>query len=355
MRNLRASPLSRWFRLDFFQTGSVGAESPARDEPVLNTVRRLLVGPFALAWRIVTNRPAVVHINSSPDLRAFSRDATLLAAAKLLRRKVVFQLHGGTLAALTDTRLMRAITKFVFRLPDVIVVLAGVSSDEFRSLGRTRGVTLVPNGVDIPSLTGMRPRQHTGRVSRLGYLGRLVDTKGLTQTIDALAILRSEPSFSELELRLAGSGDAADRLSDHARARGVEDAVHFVGTVSGEAKLEFLRDTDVFVLVGSHNEGMPYALLEAMAVGTPVVVSEVGGNVDVVRDHVDGLTVPPEDSAELAIALRDLAADPQALREMSTAAATRAAAEYSLERMATRLRDLYSDLGANPATTSQAP
>lgn len=348
IRNLWASPLSDWFQLELFRTGSTGTESPASDERMIEKSVRLLTGPFRLATRILAVRPAIVHINSAPDLRAFWRDATLLPVAKLLGRKVVFQLHGGTIKPLVTSKIMRLLTRVVFAVPDVMVVLATCTAGELRGLGRARRIALVPNGVNVFELSspGQPPMDRQWRLKRLGFLGRLVEAKGLRTAIDALALLRTDPSFPDLELRLAGSGDARERLEEYARLREVDNAVHFVGTFSGRSRVTFLRETDVLILVGGHNEGMPYALLEAMAVGTPVIASAVGGNVDVVRDGIDGRIVPPEDARALASALRELAADPDSLRNMSIAAASRARSVFSLERLAMNLRELYSTLGA---------
>lgn len=346
IRNLWASPLSRSFRLEFLQTGSRGQESPAVDEPLIAAVLRLIASPFELAARIASTRPAVVHINSATDKRGFMRDAVLLAVAKLFRRRVVYQLHGWSIYRLTGRQGMRMLARAVFRLPDAVVVLANVTVPQFKALGTVRRIEFVPNGVDVPALTGEVPREHSGRVQRLGYLGRLVDSKGIKEAIDAVAILRADPGFEALELWIAGSGDARRLLEDHASLRGVGSAVRFVGTVSGEAKLSFLRDTDILILI-SPSEGMPYSILEAMATGTPVVASAVGGIVDVVRDGIDGRIVPPQDAEALAAVLRELDADPAVVRAMSAAAAARISEDFSLERLAGRFGSIYRSLGAH--------
>jgi len=126
MRNLWASPLVREFRLERFTTGSRGRESPARDEPLVATIVRLVASPFVLAWRILRLGPALVHLNTSLDTRGFWREVTHLAVAKTLGRRVVYQIHGGSLQRLTRTRGMRAVVRAVLRIPDAVVVLARV-------------------------------------------------------------------------------------------------------------------------------------------------------------------------------------------------------------------------------------
>ncbi len=356
IRNLWASPLNDRFRLEFFQTGSSGKESPALDEPFATTLRRLIISPFALAVRIASTRPAVVHVNSATDRRGFHRDTVLLAVAKLFRRPVVYQLHGSSIHRLTNGPVMRWWAQRVFSVPDVVVVLASSTASQFKDLETVRLIELVPNGVDVGALSGGVKRLHNGRIRRLGYLGRLVETKGIRQVIDAVAMLRAEGAPDELEFWLAGSGDARQALEQYATARGVGDFVKFLGTVSGDDKLEFLRQTDLLVLI-SPTEGMPYSVLEAMAVGTPVVASSVGGITDVIRDGLDGRIVPPEDADALASVLRELAAEPEAVRAISEAAAFRIATDYDLNCLAERFGGIYRALGARALTSlpSHAP
>src|SRR5580765_4459847 len=76
VRNLFASPLAEEFRLELFETGSRGRESPARDEGALAALVRLVTSPFALAARIARLRPAVVHLNTAVDAKGFWREVS---------------------------------------------------------------------------------------------------------------------------------------------------------------------------------------------------------------------------------------------------------------------------------------
>lgn len=110
-----------------------------------------------------------------------------------------------------------------------------------------------------------------------------------------------------VELLLAGFGDARGRLAADIGRRGLRGAVRLVGPVQGEDTVAFLREADVFRLP-SESEGLPYALIESLAAGTPVVASRVGGIPDVVVDREHGIPVQPRDPTAIAAALRELAA-----------------------------------------------
>lgn len=343
VRNLWASPLAGEFRLELFETGSRGRESPARDEPALAALVRLAVMPFALGARVAALRPDVVHVNTSVDARGFWREVGSLLVLRAFGRRIVYQIHGGSLERLAGGGWMRGVARAVFGWPDVLVVLASVERAQFEALGGVRRIEVVANAVDVPALRGPSPREHSGHVRRLGYLGRLVDGKGLFETIAAVDALRRESGFASLEFRIAGSGDARERLAAEIARRGLGGAVTLVGALGPEAKAAFLRECDVFLLP-SESEGMPYAVLESMAAGTPVVASRVGGIPDAVTDGTHGRLVPPRDAEAIAAALRDLAASPERLREMSRACAERAAGEFGLDRLARQFAAIYREL-----------
>jgi glycosyltransferase involved in cell wall biosynthesis len=344
IRNLLASPLAQEFRLELFETGSRGRESPARDEPPLAALVRLVTSPFALAARIVRSRPAVVHLNTSVDPRGFWREVTHVPLARLLGCRVLYQIHGGSLERLASGALMRALVRAVYRWPDAFVVLATSEREAFAPLGVHR-LTVIANATDVTPFQSGPPREHSGRVQRLAYLGRLVDGKGLFEAIEAVATLRRTPGFEAVELHLAGSGDARERLAAEIERHGLAGAVRLAGSLAGAEKVAFLREADV-LLLPSRSEGLPYSLIEGMACGTPIVASRVGGIPDIVHDGVHGRLVPPGDAPALVAALRELAASPERLRTMSRACSAWAASELGLPRLSRQFGALYRELGA---------
>lgn len=345
VRNLWASPLAREFRLELFETGSRGRESPARDEPKLAMLLRLVTSPFALAATIARVRPSVVHLNTSVDPRGFWREVVHVAVAKAMGTRVLYQIHGGSLARLAPGGFMRSVARAVFGWPDVLVVLASVERVQFEQLGGVKRIVVVHNAVDVAAFRGNGARVHSGTVRRLGYLGRLVRGKGLPETFAALAALRRESAFADVTLRLAGSGDARDAFEREVASLGLGDAVSFVGPLDRAGTIAFLRESDV-LLLPSESEGLPYSVIESLASGTPVVATRVGGIPDVVVDGEHGRLVPPRDPDAIAAALRDLAADPERLRAMSRACGEWAARELDLERLARQFGALYRELGA---------
>jgi len=345
VRNLFASPLASEFELVLLETGSRGAESPARDEPFLAALWRLATGPFALAAAIARHRPAVVHLNTAMTPRGFWREWLNLLVCRAFGRRVAYQVHGGDLASVTRPPGMLAIVRATLSWPDAIVLLASAERVEYEQLLRARRLVVIPNAVDTRVFRGEAERVHRGTVRRVGFLARLLPAKGVFECIEAVRLLRREPAFADLELRIAGSGPAREEIERRVAAEGLVDAVQLLGPLPAARTPAFLRDCDV-TLLPTVREGLPYAILESLAAGTPVVTTRTGGIPDVMRDGEHGRFVEPRNAEQIAAALRELAASPERLREMSRACASWAERELGLERLARQFGQLYRELGA---------
>jgi glycosyltransferase involved in cell wall biosynthesis len=168
--------------------------------------------------------------------------------------------------------------------------------------------------------------------------GRLVPIKGFDLLLQALpAILDALPAS---RLLLVGDGPDRPLLEAQARALGVADRVQLVGVHAQVAP--FLAAADLLV-APSRNEGLGKALVEAMALGCPVVATRVGGIPTVVADGETGRLVPPEDPGALAQAVAELLGDP-GLRQTMGEAGRRRAEQFSLAVMESRLLSLYREL-----------
>ncbi len=203
---------------------------------------------------------------------------------------------------------------------------------------------LIPNGVPIPAESGndagrRRVRAEFGLdddTPVLGTVGRVVEAKGYEHLLAALATLRE--SRPRLRWLAVGDGDRRSDLTARAAAAGLGDAVIWAGRRDDVNDL--LAAMDVWVM-SSVREGLPVALLEAMAACRPIVATNVGGIPDAVRDGSEGLLVPPADPAALAAAIAQLLADPARAAGLAAAARRRAQADYGIGSVARRIEDVY--------------
>ena len=338
LAQLFASRLSMTDSLSHFQVGSEG-----RVESPLARLARFLVSPAALGLFILKNHARIVHINTSIDSKAFWRDTVYLAVARLLRRNVVFQVHGGELPQtfVHGKALQSWLLRRILSLPDAIVLLGSKELAAYRQFVPLQRLLIIANAVAISERTaGIRPMV-SNRPLRLAFMGRLVKAKGVYELLTAVTLLRS--AGVTVELALAGAGPERILLEDKVRAMNLGDAVSFRGALSGGAKEELWRWADVYVCP-SYAEGLPYALLESMAAGLVPVVTPVGAVPDVLTNSVHGLLVPPRDPQALAEAIGRLDQDRIALQKMGLACEQRIREAYSTMRMSNEFHALYNSL-----------
>jgi glycosyltransferase involved in cell wall biosynthesis len=134
-----------------------------------------------------------------------------------------------------------------------------------------------------------------------------------------------------------GSGELEHHLQEQARLLGIQDCVHFLG--SRDDVLSLLPHLDLFVS-SSLWEGFPTVLLEAMAVGVPVVATDVSGSRELVQDGVTGRLVPPRNPVRLAEAILAMLEDPEHAQAMAQSA-HRYAAQFTIERAAACYAQIY--------------
>jgi glycosyltransferase involved in cell wall biosynthesis len=189
-------------------------------------------------------------------------------------------------------------------------------------------VTVLPN--PAPELPKLPPRAELRRAfglngATLAFAGRLTAQKSLERALEAVA------GADGVSLVIAGDGPDRDPLERRARELGLGDRVKFLGAQPRERIVELFHAADATVLSSSW-ENFPHTVVEALAVGTPVLAMEAGGVAEVVRDGVNGLLVAPGDTAALGEAVRRYFAD-DGLRERLRNAAAGSVAEYAPERV----------------------
>jgi glycosyltransferase involved in cell wall biosynthesis len=187
---------------------------------------------------------------------------------------------------------------------------------------------VIPNGIRVDRFVA----SHRGTGRRIGTVGRLVREKNYP------LLLRTVAAIRDAELVFVGDGPLHDELQKQAGPH-----VEFLGQRADVAEL--LAGFDVFVL-SSSTEGMSIALLEAMAAGCPIVVTAVGGNVELIQHMQTGLVVPANDEAALRNAIEKLLADRALATRLGTTARKVAHQCHSVTAMTQRYEDLWRRLAA---------
>jgi glycosyltransferase involved in cell wall biosynthesis len=292
--------------------------------------------------RIVRQRrPQLIHAHSS-KAGAVARLARLGAP----RLPVIYTPHGYAFAGYFESShersAYRAIERALAPLATRVTCVCEAEARLARSIGPAARVRVVHNGIARPPagdpdarLAGLRSR---GPV--IGALTLLRPGKGLETLLAAAPSLLER--HADAQLAVVGEGPDLDELSEQARRLGVAHAVHFVGPTSDP--LGALRAIDIFAHP-SWAEAFPYVILEAMALGLPVVASDVGGIGEAISSGESGLLVPARDERALAGALAELLDDRERAARLGSGALERSA-QFTREAMIARLTAVYEEVAA---------
>jgi len=285
---------------------------------VLSGAVRFLGALLSMTAQRATGQVALVHAHMTTR-GSVLRKGILCSLAWLLGLPVVVHMHGADFFEFYEARpaSQQRLIGWALRRARHVVVL-GESWRRFLidRVGLDAGrVSVVLNGVAAPPA---RPVRRPGRPVRILFLGRIGDRKGVPELLQALAL----PALPALgwTATIAGDGEVG-RLAGMALALDLGDRVSLPGWVGREAAQALLAQADILVLP-SHHEALPIAVIEALAHGVAVVATPVGAVPEILADERDALLVPPGDVAALAQAMARFIEDP-ALRERLAASGHR--------------------------------
>ncbi len=269
----------------------------------------------------------------SPDvIHGHSSKGGFLArlVGRVRRRPVVFTAHGFVLWDSTRSAPSRMVFRWfegwAARQSAAVIAVSARDRDLAMAMGARRSI-LIENAVTVPDLPWEAPE---GDPPRVGFLGRFSREKGFDVLVSAL----TRPG-TLVELRVAGDGPLADTYRREARAARI--AHTFLGWQ--DSPENFLRTVNALA-IPSWKEGLPYTLLDALALGVPTVVTDVGGMGDVVRELDPELVVPPGRPAELRAGIAHALQLPP---DFTGRARTLAATRFTMDTMIYRTREVLRE------------
>jgi glycosyltransferase involved in cell wall biosynthesis len=236
--------------------------------------------------------------------------------------------------------------------------IVGVSSEITSVLARlypSADVRCIRNGIDLarvmPTVERSEMRAQLGIPSDtfvVGTVGRLMPIKGLEYLIDAFGRFRRQPGRAASKLLIVGDGPLKAGLGRYADSHELSRSVEFLGMRTDV--YDVMGAFDVFALSSLH-EGVPMALLEAMALGIPIVASRVGGIPEILEDKKEAVLVPAQDAEALASAIGMIAGSSERRAELTRAARERVKARFSIQSSATQMREMYRSLSARQGSS----
>ena len=207
-------------------------------------------------------------------------------------------------------------------------------------------IKFIPNGIDTRELPVPAPVEDT---LRIGYCGRLREIKGVHVLIDGLAELKAALPDNKFQVVVAGSGETMEALKQQATRLKLDDTdIEWLGRIEDTAA--FFRSIHLYVQP-SFAEGLPNSVMEAMVAERPVVVSDIGGNNDLVEHEASGLLFPAGDAKALALQLQRVIEDEPLRSKLAKAGRQLMIDRYGFDAVTHKLAELYSS-GAAPDVVS---
>jgi glycosyltransferase involved in cell wall biosynthesis len=308
-----------------------------------------LLQSFTDCWRFAramqSHRPVIVHVGTAFGW-SFVKHNVCVLIAWAFGSQVLLHPHCSYTALYKDrSRLWKWYFRRVISLAVAVIALSQEWL-ELTEIAPNCRVFALPNAVRLqPYREVAQERMNFPRLTRalhVLYLGHLGKAKGSFDLVEAAKSI--VPKGERCEFKLIGgelSPGEETALHEKINATALEEQVHVCPPVTGSEKLAAYRWADVFVYP-SYDEGMPMAVIEAMACGLPIIASKVGGLPDLVTEGVNGLLVEAGRPQQIASAISRLAEEPLMRASMGQQSYQRAISDYDFENRVTQLVGIYS-------------
>jgi glycosyltransferase involved in cell wall biosynthesis len=303
---------------------------------------------FQLLAILMRSKPRIVHLNVTAGL-SFWKTMVFMLLIRAFRARMIAHIHGGNFHEFFEGSRVAARRLIAWTLgqADVVVVLSGWWKNYIQNIVKPGvRVLAIPNAPEQSLFS--RPSGEQPQESRSGntllFVGSIGKRKGIFDILNAIPLVTRECSLARFiflgEEEIAGE---KQQVLLACKQHNLHEFVSFLGWVVGEEKKKHYERADVFLLP-SHAENLPFALLEAMAMGLPVVSTPVGGIPEVIEDGREGYLIEPGDEQALAERIVRLLKEPQLRKTMGANARRRVQEQFSPERIAKQWESLYMEL-----------
>jgi glycosyltransferase involved in cell wall biosynthesis len=303
--------------------------------------RRFTPGAFIRLVRFIRARKIDIVHGHGRAAGILARPAALLAGVRCF-----YTPHGGTPVNGARALFKAAVEYLLSAITDGVIAVSGTEAQGLKSLCAFRNrLEVIRNGVQIPPVPSAPDIRLAGPL-RIVHVTRFVFQKNSHLLLDVIAALRAMGQLDRFEFVILGDGPGRAEFEADATGRGLDHSVKLLGAVREPGDcLE-----SAFCLVSTSRwEGLPLALLEAMARGVPAIATDVAGNKDAVADQETGFLYDPASPRTAAGRLVQLANDPALWKQMVRATRQRAREQFSVRAMADATFRLYSRPAQKPA------
>jgi glycosyltransferase involved in cell wall biosynthesis len=341
---LLASSLPKRVSMQFLDTSSRRRPGAETGKWSLTNLMSAISDCARFAKTAVVYRPEICHIATSVGL-SFLKHSVCIVIARILGSKVVLHPHCSFYFFYERrSKPWQWFARKVIGLCHSVIVLSSEWKELQAVLPGCR-LNYLPNAINLSGYVEVGQARIASKSDKpclhVLYLGHVGKDKGSFDLITAAKkVLEQE---HRVVFDLVGNeqtlGDK-NQLNAEVIEAGFEEFIHFQPPVMGAEKIMLLRSADIFVYP-SYHEGMPMAVIEAMACGLPIIATQVGGLPDLVIPGVNGLLVPAGQTDQLAAAIGQLVDDPQLRYSMQAGSLRLAQENFDIEKLVLGLLDIY--------------
>jgi glycosyltransferase involved in cell wall biosynthesis len=311
---------------------------------------------FELRRLIKKEKPNIIHLNSS---KAGILGSLAIPKNIRPRPKIIYTAHGWVFNEplfWLKRKIYLLLEKFTAKFKHKIICVSSfdcqIAIDNKFPAGK---LSVVHNGINPASLNfflkeiarqkildrinaGFRLKNSNFKI--IGAISNLYPTKGLNYLIEAARLLRDKNPELKIIFVVIGEGQERSSLKDLIKKYNLENIFFLAGRIS--RAFQYIPGFDIFAMP-SVKEGLPYALLEAMAGGAPIIASKVGGIPETIVHNKTGLIVKPKDSQELAEKILYLLNNDEEAKKMGEQAQKKVKQKFPLDKMVKKTKEIYSE------------
>ncbi|MCC5941646.1 MAG: glycosyltransferase family 4 protein, partial [Balneolaceae bacterium] len=289
-----------------------------------------------------------VLINSSLGKSGYYRDAFFMLLATNKKKRIVF-FRGWNPhfeQKIDKSFLLKKIFQYSFLRADQIIVLSSEFKYKLLEWGYQRKIILETTVVDESLISDLpieylKKLRNSNQIPNILYLGNLKKEKGVLEIVKAVDHYVTINPGRKIKATIAGSGSMLEKLKSNVDKRRLP--IHFPGYVKNDDKIQVLRNANIF-LFASYHEGMPNAVIEAMAFGLPILTTRVGGIPDFFEEGKMGFFLSSREPQHIAERIKYLLEQPELMKEMSRYNYHYAKEHFYANKVAKRLEKIIDDV-----------
>jgi glycosyltransferase involved in cell wall biosynthesis len=303
----------------------------------LTTLHHIIVFPISLAKR----NPKIVHIHTT-DYWPFWESSIYIFLSKMFHKKTVLHIHATSFDKFykNGNSLLKYLTRKTLNIADKIIVLSSRSKSFFAKLVPEYKLAVIPNAVKGAIFDNELKSHIKSNVVKVLFIGGTeAKRKGVYDVLKAIPVV-AEKYGPNILFAFVGECDV-EKLRTICKEKNVSNYVEILGYLETEEKRKVISLSDIYILP-SYSEGLPIAMLEAMAAGLPIISTPVGSIPEVIEEGVNGYLIKPGDYYGLAEKISVLAKDRQLRQIMGKNNAEKIRREYDDKIVMQKLTKVYN-------------